>query len=139
MVDTILQVFGAPGGRAEAVESGLDHFLAILDLVRGQLASGIVNDVPRSSPYSTEQVTPLIETVKGQIRELYTSINKYNPHFWRLMLSGPTTAYGASLNRPSSYSPRTEEEARLIIGYCIASWFETPGSFDAMERASRTT
>jgi hypothetical protein len=105
----------------------------IIDLICGQLIGSVVQSRPEILKMPTEEISSLIQTIKDQIIALYKSANTYNAHFWRLMLSN---AIAASQRRPGTYSPETKEEAYLTIGYCLASWVETPGAFELMKDLS---
>ncbi|SPJ72155.1 uncharacterized protein FTOL_01883 [Fusarium torulosum] len=105
----------------------------IIDLIRGQLIGSVVQSRPEIFKMTTEEISSLIQTIKDQIIVLYQSANIYNAHFWRLMLNN---AIAASQQRPGMYSPETKEEACLTIGYCLASWVETPGAFELMKDLS---
>ncbi|CCT63383.1 uncharacterized protein FFB20_09596 [Fusarium fujikuroi] len=107
----------------------------IVGLIRGELVGSAVAGRPDILMGSTEHLSKLIKKVKGQIAKLYRSVNEYNPHFWRLMLSCPVSA---ASQRPGMYSHETKEEACLMIGYCLASWVETPGAFQLMKDLSQT-
>ncbi|KAG4272979.1 hypothetical protein FPRO04_10059 [Fusarium proliferatum] len=107
----------------------------IVGLIRGELVGSAVAGRPDILMGSTDHLTKLIKKVKSQIVKLYRSVNEYNPHFWRLMLSCPVSA---ASQRPGMYSHETKEEACLMIGYCLASWVETPGAFQLMMDLSQT-
>jgi hypothetical protein len=105
----------------------------IIDLIRGQRICGVIETRPGILRMSTGEISSLIQTIQDQIIMLYKSANTYNPHFWRLMLSD---AVAASQQKPRTYEPGSEEEANLTIGYCLASWIETPGAFELMKNLS---
>ncbi|KAF4463452.1 MYND finger [Fusarium albosuccineum] len=105
----------------------------IVQLIRDQLVGSIVQSNPKLLKGSTEKIGRVIRKVKDHIKELYASINRYNPYFWRLMLSNPVAA---AATRPNAYSPKSKEEACLIIGYSLDSWLETPRALDLMKSLS---
>ncbi|KAM0541188.1 hypothetical protein ACHAPJ_013352 [Fusarium lateritium] len=107
----------------------------IIEIIRNQLVGSIVESRPEVLMGGTEELSSLIQKIKDQIIALYKSINTYNPHFWRLMLSDP---YSAAKQKPGMYSHETKEEACLVIGYCLASWVETPGALDEIRTLSKT-
>ncbi|RBQ71319.1 hypothetical protein FVER14953_00128 [Fusarium verticillioides] len=107
----------------------------IVGLIRGELVGSAVASRSDILLGSTEHLSELIKKVKDQIVKLYRSVNEYNPHFWRLMLSSPVSA---ASQRPGMYSHETKEEACLMIGYCLASWVETPGAFQLMKDLGQT-
>jgi hypothetical protein len=107
----------------------------IIELIRGQLVGSVVESRPEILMGGTEKLSSLIQEIKDQVITLYKSVNTYNPHFWRLMLSDP---YAAASQRPGMYSHETKEEACLMIGYCLASWVETPRAFDLIRDLSKT-
>lgn len=107
----------------------------IIEVIRQQTAGSIVRSRPEMLRASAEEMTRRVETIKAQIKALYKSVDKYNPHFWRLMLGDP---YAAAAERPISYSPKSEEEAYLVIWYSLAAWLETYRSFDTMRSISET-
>ncbi|KAF4443305.1 MYND finger [Fusarium austroafricanum] len=106
----------------------------IIGLIQTQLVGSAVESRPDILMRSTEDLSKLISKIKDQIVSLYKSVNTYNPHFWKLMLSDAFIAAG---QRPGMYSHETKEEACLMIGYCLASWIETPGSFEVMRDVSK--
>ncbi|KAI8725696.1 MYND-type zinc finger protein samB [Fusarium sp. LHS14.1] len=101
----------------------------IIEFIRQESAGSIVRSRPDMLRAGAEEMARRIETIKTQIKDLYKSVNRYNPHFWKLMLDDP---YSAAASRPISYSPKSEEEACLVIFYSLASWIETYRSFDIM-------
>ncbi|WAO90097.1 MYND-type zinc finger protein samB [Fusarium falciforme] len=105
----------------------------------GLICEQIVGSTLRSRPEvlhrGTEEISGHVGTIKGHIRDLYRSVNEYNPHFWRLMLKNPDEA---AARKPYCYSLQSEEEACSVISYSLASWIETPGSFDVMRSVSQT-
>ncbi|KAL2686738.1 hypothetical protein Neosp_004279 [[Neocosmospora] mangrovei] len=101
----------------------------IIGLIREKLVGSIVQSRPEILKGGTEGIARRVETIKGQIRDLYEAVGEYNPHFWRLMLEFPVEALAMKI---SNYAPGSEEEACLCIGESLASWLETPGSFDVM-------
>lgn len=106
----------------------------IIELIREQLVEGIVQSRPEILRAGTEEIARRVEAIKAQITDLYKMVNTYNPHVWRLMLNDP---HGAAASGPFSYPFNPEEEACLIIGKSLASWLETPGSFDVMRSVSQ--
>ncbi|KAM6513439.1 hypothetical protein FALCPG4_015860 [Fusarium falciforme] len=107
----------------------------IIDTIRGQLVGSVVASRPGILMGGTDEIARLVETIKGQVGYMYKAMNKYNPHFWRLMLSNGAAA--ADSRPDSAYSPKTEEEACLVISYNYASWAETPGAIAAIRTLSK--
>lgn len=101
----------------------------IIGLIREKLVGSIVRSRPKILQGGTEGIARRVEILKGQIRDLYEVVGEYNPHFWQLMLEYPVEALAT---KPSNYAPGSEDEACLFIGRSLASWIETPGSFDVV-------
>ncbi|KPM46402.1 hypothetical protein AK830_g103 [Neonectria ditissima] len=102
----------------------------IIQLVRDQLVGSVVgsrSDILNSGP---DKIATLIQSIKGQVKQLYKTTNNYNDHFWKWMLKDPAYAIAA---RPEAYSAKTEEEAFLVIGYTYYAWAETPGAIDMIK------
>ncbi|RFN52833.1 mynd finger [Fusarium flagelliforme] len=93
----------------------------IIEIIRSHLVGRIVAssrpDILLGSP---EKLADLIQRVKKQVRLLYESINRYNPHFSYLIQD----------------EPYPEAEGALVaLGHALkrdnlASWAETPGAFE---------
>ncbi|KAF3204115.1 hypothetical protein TWF106_001631 [Orbilia oligospora] len=108
----------------------------IIDLIRDEIgSSGIVGSRPDILRGDTEKLASVVETIKAQIKELYKGINEYCPDFWPMFLGNPQAAAN---QRPGAYTHGSKEEARLAIGYSIASWIETAGAFDTIKALSQT-
>ncbi|KAK6515359.1 hypothetical protein TWF506_007700 [Arthrobotrys conoides] len=108
----------------------------IIDLIRKEIGSdSIVGARPDILRCDTEKLAQMVETVKAQIRELYKGIDEYCPYFWGMFLGDPQAAAN---QRPGAYTHGSKEEARLAIGYSIASWIETAGAFDTIKALSQT-
>lgn len=83
-----------------------------------------------------EDLSRRIGTVMLQAMELYRSGEKYSPRFWRFM-KGDLVAKGKT--RPPHYSPGSDEEAYLTIGYNDVAWRNSPEAMkmmSAMEKCS---
>lgn len=102
----------------------------IIDLIRGQLASNVVESRPNLLRDSTDETTSLIKSIKQQVRELHESIEDINYHFWPMLLVDPITS---AVSRPSGYSPGSREEASLILCYNYPAWAETPGAIELIQ------
>ncbi|KAJ3463604.1 hypothetical protein MRS44_008390 [Fusarium solani] len=107
----------------------------IIGLIREQLVGGTVQSRPEILRAGAEEMARCVEMIKAQITDLYNLVSTYNPHVWRLMLNDP---HAAAASGPFSYPLNSEEEAYLVIGESLASWLETPGSFDMMRYVSQT-
>ncbi|PTB61689.1 hypothetical protein BBK36DRAFT_62512 [Trichoderma citrinoviride] len=103
----------------------------VIEMIRGQLVGNIVGarqDILLAPP---EQTSQLVDKIKKQIQALYKAVKTYNPHFWKLLVNDPDAGV---LRRPAhAYSPRTEDEALLVLGYNYAAWYETPGAVDMLK------
>lgn len=108
----------------------------IIQMIRGELISSIGASKPEILLDGVDDIARLIQTIKGQIRELYTAMNKSNPHFIPMFLDDAINALG---NRPNMYAPGSPEEAALTIGQVLPAWFETPGSIDLLQSIRTTT
>lgn len=102
----------------------------IIDLIRGQLVSNIVESRPNLLKDSTEETASLIKSIKEQVMELHESIGDDNYHFWTLFLINPITS---AVSRPSGYEHGSREEASLVLGYTYAAWAETLGAIELIE------
>ena len=109
----------------------------IIEIIRGQLVSCIVgsrNEILLARPEETAQ---LVETMKRQVTEVYRAIEKYNAHFWELLVKDPDAGV---LQRPNgAYAQRSKKEALLVIGYSYASWYETPGAVDVLRSLNKAS
>ncbi|KAF2436201.1 hypothetical protein EJ08DRAFT_645208 [Tothia fuscella] len=92
--------------------------------------------LPRTSIIAGERIswnpddnTARIEELNSQLDELYKAVKKYNPHFWPALMN-PDRHLGG---RPQMYSHGTKEEMQLVLGYCVASWKETPGALELIK------
>ncbi|KAH7128030.1 hypothetical protein B0J13DRAFT_143167 [Dactylonectria estremocensis] len=101
----------------------------IIGLIRNHLVSTNVQLRPELLMASPDAASRVIETLKGQLKDLCKAVDKYNPHFWLYMLDEPGEA---AANKPSGYSIRTPEEAQLFIGHNLCAWEETLGAFDTL-------
>ena len=108
----------------------------IVHYICGWLVGSVVEPRRKVLLGGSKEVARLAETIKGQIRQLYKSIQKDNPYFWRSMLDNPASAIAA---RPGAYSPGTQSEANLILGYSFAAWAETPGAIEMIRSLSRVS
>lgn len=102
----------------------------IIDLIRGQLASNVVESRPNILMNSTEETTSLIKSIKQQIRELHESIEDINYHFWPMLLADPITS---AVPRHGEYSPGSRKEASLTLCYNYPAWAETPGAIELIQ------
>ncbi|OAQ85951.1 MYND finger [Purpureocillium lilacinum] len=102
----------------------------IVELIRSQLVGSVVGarrDVLLAGP---EETARLADTVRGQVRKLYDAVDKYNPHFWKILVEKPDAGV---LERPAGpYGQQSRDEALLMVGYNFASWYETPGAIDVL-------
>ncbi|KAH6974353.1 hypothetical protein BKA56DRAFT_689905, partial [Ilyonectria sp. MPI-CAGE-AT-0026] len=98
----------------------------IIDLIRGQLVSNVVESRPYLLKASMEETTSLIEAIKQQVRDLHLAIDENNYHFWPIFLADPIS----DVSRPNEYSPGSREEAILILCYTYPAWAETPGAVE---------
>ncbi|KAF7561032.1 hypothetical protein G7046_g3102 [Stylonectria norvegica] len=99
----------------------------IIEIIRGQLVGGVVESRLEILLADTAETSRIVTTIKGQIKDLYKSIDKYNTHFWPSILYNPGPAVAAS---PEIYSAGTKSESNLVVGYSYASWAETPGALE---------
>lgn len=103
----------------------------MVDLIRKkQMVGNILKSRPEIFSASMDEIADLIQKIQGQIKNLYRAITNYNHSFWMVMID---SAEEALATRPEGYSPRSPEEAVLIIGYSYAAWAETPGALEEME------
>ncbi|KAH7256172.1 hypothetical protein BKA59DRAFT_521450 [Fusarium tricinctum] len=102
----------------------------IIEMIRGQLIGSVLQSRPEILRRTTEEISTLIQTMKGQIIALYKSVHSCNPHFWRLMLNNKTTPVPL---RGGQYSIGTENHAYETLNYCWSSWVETHGALGLMK------
>ncbi|KAM0252851.1 hypothetical protein ACHAQJ_007537 [Trichoderma viride] len=74
-----------------------------------------------------EKLAPLLKRIKSQIREVYKTVGKYNPHFWNLMVNDPDACILWPQN-PDDQMQRSLGEALVVLGYAFSAWYETPGA-----------
>lgn len=101
----------------------------IRGLVRDRPLGSIVEARSGTLIGGTDGIAHLVETFKDQLRQLCRSINQYNPNFWRFLLDEPAAAIAT---RPGTYSPGTQEEARLVLSYNFAAWVEVPRAIEVI-------
>ncbi|KAL6871746.1 hypothetical protein HDV57DRAFT_272005 [Trichoderma longibrachiatum] len=107
----------------------------VIEMVRGQLVGNIVGPRQDILFAQTEETSGLVGKMKRQIQALYRAVKTYNPHFWKLLVNDPDAGV---LRRPAhAYSPRTEDEALLVLGYNYAAWYETPGAVDMLKNLGK--
>ncbi|TFA99787.1 hypothetical protein CCMA1212_008481 [Trichoderma ghanense] len=102
-----------------------------LRMIRGQLVGNIAGARPDILLALPEETSQLVDGIKRQIQALYRAVKTYNPRSWKLLVHDPGAGV---LRRPAyAYSPRTEDEALLMLGYNYAAWYETPGAVDMLK------
>ncbi|EFY89534.1 hypothetical protein MAC_04389 [Metarhizium acridum CQMa 102] len=106
----------------------------IIEIIRGKLVSSVVLSRPEILLAGPEETARLAEKIKNQIRELYDVVESYNSHFWDLLVEDPDSGV---LHRPAGYSPKSADEALMVVGYSYASWYETPGAVDVLRNLSK--
>ncbi|KAJ4006053.1 hypothetical protein NW766_010879 [Fusarium irregulare] len=106
----------------------------IIELIRSYLViSGrIVKSRPDILLRSVEDLANLIQRIKGQVRRLYESINRNNPHFWNLIqeerFSGTEEVPAPVLSEADLLKMR-----HALKRDNLASWAETRGAFDVIQ------
>ncbi|UNI18489.1 hypothetical protein JDV02_004755 [Purpureocillium takamizusanense] len=113
----------------------------IVDLIRGQLVGsgggGIVGGARQRELLlaGPEETARLARRLRGHVNRLYAAVDRYNPHFWDILVNKPDAGV---LERPSGpYGQRTRDEALLVVGYNFASWYETPGAVDVLRSLAK--
>ncbi|KAG6039701.1 hypothetical protein E4U41_002195 [Claviceps citrina] len=102
----------------------------IIELIRDQLVSCLIRSRKEILLAGPDKTAQLVQTIKRQITELYRTVEKYNTHFWDLLINDPDAGV---LRRPTGpYASRTRNEALLTLGHCYSSWYETPGAVDML-------
>ncbi|GAB0138197.1 hypothetical protein EsDP_00006438 [Epichloe bromicola] len=109
----------------------------ILHLVQDQLVGPMLKARPELLLDRTtdDRLSGVVEHVKAQVAALFKSIDKQNGHFWPAMLHRPESAIA---HRPDYFSPRSREEAILVIGYTYPAWAETRGAIELMKKLKTT-
>jgi hypothetical protein len=70
-----------------------------------------------------------IEKLSLQVEKLYTAVKGYSPYFWQMLIKP-----GQHLEaRPQMYSPKSMEEAQLVLQYSFNSWNETPSALEMIK------
>lgn len=102
----------------------------VIEMIRGQLVGNIAGARPDILLALPEETSQLVDGIKRQIQALYRAVKTYNPRSWKLLVHDPDAGV---LRRPAhAYSPRTEDEALLVLGYNYAAGYETPGAVDML-------
>ncbi|XP_044716967.1 MYND finger domain-containing protein [Hirsutella rhossiliensis] len=108
----------------------------IVDLIRGHLVGPVLRARPELLLAQPDETARLAHTIKTQIQQLYHVVHSYSPHFWDLLIENPDAGV---LQRPSGpYAKRSRDEALLMVGYCYAAWYETPGAVDVLRSLGDT-
>ncbi|KAL9625416.1 MAG: hypothetical protein Q9160_000479 [Pyrenula sp. 1 TL-2023] len=94
----------------------------LFNRVRSDMVGSVV--ASRKDIMSSADQTGVINKLKTQILELYSSVKRYNKHF-RPVLSN---AAAHLKTRPYAYSLGGLEEAELVLQYLYKAWIETPGA-----------
>ena len=104
----------------------------IIDGIRTQLVTGTA--IARHlNVIDIDQQESVIQTLEGQIKDLYTGIDARNKYFWPALLSP-----GANLTaRPNAYSQGSNSEMQLVLQYNYAAWSETPGAIDMIRNLKK--
>lgn len=96
----------------------------LIELIREHLVTNqALKARPDITKGDTDDLALHIKDLKGQALEIYRAVNKYSPRFWRLMKDDPV-AEGKT--RPPHFSPGSDEEAYLMIGYNDVAWRTSP-------------
>ena len=97
----------------------------IIDDIRTQLVTGTV--IARHvNVTDVDNQKSVIQTLEGQIKDLYTTIEARNVHFWPALLSPGSNL----IARPQAYSHGSKSEMQLVLKYNYEAWSETPGAID---------
>ncbi|CAJ0545105.1 Ff.00g085780.m01.CDS01 [Fusarium sp. VM40] len=104
----------------------------IIEMIRGQFIGSVLQSRPEILRQTTEEISTLIQMMKGQIIKLYKSVHTCNTHFWRLILNNETTP----VRLRGQYSIGTENHAYQTLNYCWSSWVETQGALGLMKDLS---
>ena len=105
----------------------------IIQGIRRHLVGDVVSARPEMMMGDLQAVARHMRTVRGQVLQLHRSIHKANPYFWNAMKGDPV-AEGKT--RPPHYSPGSEAEAYLTIGYTDVAWRSSPRALDTINELS---
>ncbi|MCJ1400705.1 hypothetical protein MMC11_003913 [Xylographa trunciseda] len=104
----------------------------ILNSLRGQLVTGSVIAENKEIMNSTDQA-PLIRTLEGQVKDLYTGAKKSNKYFWPALLNP-----GRNLTaRPDAFSGGSLEQMQIVLQYNYDAWMETLGAVDVIKELAK--
>lgn len=78
---------------------------------------------------STDRTAELLLLVKRQVMVLFRTISIYNRAFWPALVDPDSRPE----KRPDVYSPRSEEEASIMVMHNCEAWRETPGSVEVVK------
>ncbi|KAE8449065.1 hypothetical protein EG329_008653 [Mollisiaceae sp. DMI_Dod_QoI] len=108
----------------------------LLDGVRSQLVSDAIVHNPRKKDLMEgKNLTSLIKELKSQIDDLHTAVYESNPYFWPAMLD-PQRHLTAE---PQPYSAGSIPEMQIYLQYSYASWAETSGAIEIIEKLEEGT
>lgn len=91
----------------------------------GNLVRSVVGSRPDLSQAQPEDRARWIAEIEEQVKRMYRVVKARNSRFWPILIDHPD--WGIS-RRPQAYSPGSEAEAILIVGYSFAAWYETLGA-----------
>jgi hypothetical protein len=105
-------------------------------IIPQEVVDNIKRFLPRTTIISGDKDTMIctdhaarIEKLSSQVEKLYTAIKGYSPRFWQMLMKP-----GQHLQaRPQMYSPKSMEEAQLVLQYSFDSWNETPGALEMIK------
>ncbi|EQL00004.1 hypothetical protein G6O67_001094 [Ophiocordyceps sinensis] len=103
----------------------------IIDLIRGHLVGPAVRARPELLLARPDETARSTGAIKAQIQQLYRAVESRNPHFWKLLIEDPDASV---LWRPNGYNLSSRDNALVMVGYCYAAWYETPGAMDVLKR-----
>lgn len=89
-------------------------------MIQDQLIGPLLKSRTELLPADSEEIRTRVESLEQQTRVIHKAIDRLNPHFWSSMLDD--TAPAAVSDYPTSYSPGSNQEACLIVGYNMFAW-----------------
>jgi hypothetical protein len=106
----------------------------VLEDVRGTYCDDILDRMPEVWA-DQASIVKKQEELNEQLRELFIAIDKYNKHFWPMMLEPEERDFSSG---SQAYLHGSREEAHLAFSQTYPAWCETPMAI-GMIRAAVTT
>lgn len=106
----------------------------IIDLIRSQLVTTVLDSHPELVWASTEELSTTITTVKAQVKSLYDFIEENSPYLWYFLLERGKEAVK---DNPWFFVNESEEEAGCAMRHIYTTWAENPRAMELMRDLRR--